>query len=176
MTQWYDGDGDGLGDNQSGNNSDPYLGDSDNDGYPNGADAFPWNPTQFEDLDGDGLGDNTSGTAADPYPDDTDNDGTNNTLDPFPTDATQDTDADGDGYGDNQSGNNPDPSKTIVTTTVLQTTTMISHTIRHKQRIRMATVGVTINQAILLMRSRTSLHNGGFGWRWLWRQRKRRER
>ncbi len=51
-----DNDGDGLGDNQSGNNPDPYLNDSDNDGYDNSVDQFPWNPTQHEDLDGDGLG------------------------------------------------------------------------------------------------------------------------
>ena len=40
-TQWADLDGDGLGDNPSGNDPDPYPGDFDNDGVPDGQDAFP---------------------------------------------------------------------------------------------------------------------------------------
>ena len=44
-TQWVDTDGDGYGDNSTGNN----------------PDAFPNEPSQWEDSDGDGYGDNTGG-------------------------------------------------------------------------------------------------------------------
>ena len=78
-TQWEDNDGDGLGDNQTGTNADPYLNDFDNDGYndsvdilpklasPGDLDAdgcldevdlFPDNPQECFDTDGDGIGNN----------------------------------------------------------------------------------------------------------------------
>ena len=91
-TQYKDSDGDGFGDNQSGNNADDCLlaagtssedrlgcPDSDGDGYsdpssnwlPNDcgedkcADEYKDDATQWKDTDGDGFGDNTSGTLPD---------------------------------------------------------------------------------------------------------------
>ena len=80
-TQWQDMDGDGFGDNLSGERPDycpDTFGksdknerygclDSDGDGYSDilGDDRFPENPTQWEDADKDGWGDNQSGTDAD---------------------------------------------------------------------------------------------------------------
>ena len=80
-TQWQDMDGDGFGDNLSGERPDycpDIFGksdknerygclDSDGDGYSDilGDDRFPENPTQWEDADKDGWGDNQSGTDAD---------------------------------------------------------------------------------------------------------------
>ena len=66
-TQWMDADGDGMGDNQSGNNPDPSLMDQDNDFCPDpvnpdepeeGEDLFPLDPRECFDHDGDGIGDN----------------------------------------------------------------------------------------------------------------------
>jgi hypothetical protein len=100
-TQWRDTDGDGFGDNQSGNNPDDCTGeagnsfedrhgcpDMDGDGWSNGGDAMPVDPTQWQDRDGDGYGDNSTG----------------NNPDAFPDDGTQWSDRDGDGYGDNPVG------------------------------------------------------------------------
>lgn len=67
-----DTDGDGLT-----NDVDP---DDDNDGVPDGADAFPLDPTESRDTDNDGVGDNS---------------------DAFPNDPNETTDSDGDGVGDN---------------------------------------------------------------------------
>ncbi|MGB1490596.1 MAG: hypothetical protein ACPG9O_00800, partial [Candidatus Poseidoniaceae archaeon] len=80
-TQWQDMDGDGFGDNFSGERPDycpDIFGksdknerygclDSDGDGYSDilGDDSFPENPTQWEDADKDGWGDNQTGTDAD---------------------------------------------------------------------------------------------------------------
>jgi len=129
-TQTTDSDGDGYGDNPSGNNPDAFPNDptqttdSDGDGYGdnplgNNPDAFPNDATQTTDSDGDGYGDNQSGNNPDAFPDDptqtTDSDGDGygdnplgNNPDAFPNDATQTTDSDGDGFGDNPLGNNPD--------------------------------------------------------------------
>jgi hypothetical protein len=80
-TQWVDSDGDGYGDNQTGNNPDRFTSDI----------------TQWMDRDGDGYGDNASGNNADLYPDDpdewfdTDLDGIGN---------NEDEDDDQDGYPD----------------------------------------------------------------------------
>ena len=95
VTQWFDADGDGYGDNIWGNMPDSCpeasladgislldrLGcpDLDGDGYsdpddgwgasPNGtADAFPQNRVQWSDLDGDGFGDNAIGSLRDDCP------------------------------------------------------------------------------------------------------------
>lgn len=130
MTQWQDFDGDGFGDNASGNNSDAFPldstqhSDADGDGYgdnPNGtnADAFPNDANQWADSDGDGYGDNQNASNADLWPSDpsqwwdSDGDGYGDNSsgtngDAFPIDGTQWADQDGDGYGDNASGNNPD--------------------------------------------------------------------
>ncbi|MED5308947.1 MAG: hypothetical protein VYA95_06315, partial [Candidatus Thermoplasmatota archaeon] len=66
--------------------------DTDNDGYNDDVDDFPYDDTQWLDSDGDGYGDNSMG----------------NSPDAFPYDNTQWSDADGDGYGDNILGNNSD--------------------------------------------------------------------
>ena len=129
-TQWSDMDGDGHGDNASGNNPDAFPSDGsqwsdvDGDGYgdnPSGAypDAFPTDPTQWSDADGDGYGDNASGNNPDAWPSDStqwsDSDGdgygdnpAGTNGDAFPTDSSQWSDADGDGYGDNPNGTTPD--------------------------------------------------------------------
>ena len=78
ITQWIDQDGDGLGDNQSGLNPDPFLFDSDNDGYNNTEDPLPMYPTPG-DRDNDGIPDED--------------------WDPFDINEWKDTD--GDGTGDN---------------------------------------------------------------------------
>jgi hypothetical protein len=91
VTQWVDGDGDGYGDNASGNNADDcplisgtstengQLGcaDTDGDGYADptatftildGADAFRFDWTQWQDSDNDGYGDNATGNQSDTCP------------------------------------------------------------------------------------------------------------
>jgi len=112
-TQWSDGDGDGFGDNPSGNNADdcPFFHgnssadrtgciDSDGDGYSDpelswsvaqGADAFVDEPSQWADADGDGYGDNFEGLNVDFCTDDA---GTSS-IDRFGC-----PDLDGDGYSD----------------------------------------------------------------------------
>ena len=98
-TQWSDMDGDGYGDNASGNMADAFpndgtqWSDADDDGYGDNAngnypDAFPTDPTQWSDADGDGYGDNASG----------------NNPDEWPSDSSQWKDSDGDGFGDNLNG------------------------------------------------------------------------
>ncbi|MDA8545546.1 hypothetical protein N9K60_02030 [Candidatus Poseidoniales archaeon] len=92
-SQWLDGDGDGYGDNASGNNSD----------------AFPNDSTQWQDSDGDGYGDNLTGNNPDAFPldpsadTDTDGDGDPDTLNP-PSNSVpplvEDLDDDGDGLDD----------------------------------------------------------------------------
>ena len=131
-TQWRDSDGDGFGDNTSGNNPDECPGehgtssidrvgcpDADGDGVSNAGDPFPTDGTQWEDRDGDNCGDNPLGNNPDAFPDDssqcTDSDGDgygDKPISPygdfFPNDSTQWSDFDGDGYGDNSDGNNGD--------------------------------------------------------------------
>jgi hypothetical protein len=126
-TQWSDRDGDGWGDDESGNLND----------------TFPLDSTQWTDRDDDGFGDNEFGNNGDACPDvwgistvdrngcpdrdddgvsdlndafpddptrwqDTDGDGVEDSLDEFPFDPTQDRDRDGDGFGDNDRGSNAD--------------------------------------------------------------------
>ena len=110
-TQSIDSDGDGFGDNQSGNNPDMCISsppgavvnqigcaeselDDDEDGISNDIDLcgeIEWNGT----VDSFGCPD-------------TDEDGYGDLFDAFPEDATQHSDQDGDGYGDNAGGVNPD--------------------------------------------------------------------
>jgi hypothetical protein len=130
ITQDWDNDSDGYGDNISGNNPDYFPSDStqwndtDGDGYGdnqngNNPDRLPNDSTQWQDADGDGYGDNQSGNNPDRLPNDAtqwqdaDGDGygdnpNGNNADAFTSDSTQWSDLDGDGYGDNASGNNPD--------------------------------------------------------------------
>ena len=136
-SQYSDMDGDGYGDDPTGNSPDAFPLDSsqwddqDGDGYgdnPNGnaSDAFPYDSSQWSDQDGDGYGDNATGNYADEYPadstqwEDSDGDGygdnpTGNNGDAFPADSTQWADQDGDGYGDNPAGTTPDSFPTDST-------------------------------------------------------------
>ena len=135
-TQWNDTDGDGFGDEPTGNYADDCpntpgdswqngtLGcpDDDGDGWSNGEDSFTNDSTQWHDVDGDGYGDNSGGTNPDACPTthgnstqggmlgcpDADGDGWADSIDAFPNDDTQHSDQDGDGYGDNSTGNNAD--------------------------------------------------------------------
>ncbi|MBL73097.1 MAG: hypothetical protein CMB41_08130 [Euryarchaeota archaeon] len=90
--------------------------DSDDDGWLDGEDAFPIDPTEWSDTDRDGCGDN-----ADEYPlnpnecADSDDDGVADNEDVFPDDPDEWTDLDSDGVGDNgddcplQPGNSTGP-------------------------------------------------------------------
>ena len=68
--------------------------DSDNDGWSDDVDAFPFESTQYSDRDLDGYGDNQSLEAM--------------LIDAFPSDTTQWNDTDKDGYGDNEFGTQGD--------------------------------------------------------------------
>lgn len=85
-SEWFDNDGDGIGDNADT--------DDDDDGVPDVNDAFPKDTTEWDDTDSDGIGNNA----------DTDDDGDGipddfelaNGLDPLnAADAATDTDGDG---------------------------------------------------------------------------------
>ncbi len=80
-TQYRDSDGDGYGDNISGQSNDDCplefgtssmdrMGcpDQDGDGWSNSGDLFPNEPTQWGDSDGDGYGDETDGKNGDRCP------------------------------------------------------------------------------------------------------------
>jgi len=107
ITQWYDEDLDGYGDNIDG-----FMGDQ-----------FPNDGTQFVDADGDGHGDNPAGTEGDLFPnnadqwEDMDGDGYGDNEqgldgDMFPEEPTQWMDSDLDGYGSNPNGLMPDACPT----------------------------------------------------------------
>ncbi len=136
-SQYSDMDGDGYGDDPTGNSPDAFpldgsqWDDQDGDGYgdnPNGnaSDAFPFDSSQWSDQDGDGYGDNATGNYADQYPadstqwEDSDADGygdnpSGTNGDAFPADSSQWADQDGDGYGDNPAGTTPDSFPTDST-------------------------------------------------------------
>lgn len=86
--------------------------DSDGDGVPDTADAFPRNPSETSNRDGDAVGDN-----ADIFPDDPnewadqDNDGVGDNSDAFPYDPSETSDSDGDGVGDNSDAFPNDPNE-----------------------------------------------------------------
>ena len=129
-TQWNDEDGDGYGDNQTGNSADdcPTIPgtsnrdrrgcpDADGDGFSDENDPYPGDATQWADTDQDGYGDNTLGMGGDGCPmmfgnstlglfgcPDQDGDGYADIEDDLPMDPTQWDDLDGDGYGDNMMG------------------------------------------------------------------------
>ena len=135
-TQWNDTDGDGYGDNASGNLADdcPLISgeswqnntlgciDTDLDGWADQEDAQANDSTQWSDIDGDGFGDNIGGTTPDKCPSlagnstlgnrlgcpDTDGDGWDDVIDKLPNLANQWLDQDNDGYGDNATGPQPD--------------------------------------------------------------------
>ena len=109
--------------------------DDDNDGFPDGVDAFPLDPNESTDSDGDGVGDNSDGCPADPNKTlagicgcgvadtDSDSDGTPDCNDGCPSDPAKiaggicgcgvaDTDSDGDGTPDCNDQCSSDPGKT----------------------------------------------------------------
>ena len=136
-TQWADEDGDGYGDNTTGNLGDDcpnvagasnrdLLGclDVDFDGFSDTNDDYPNDPSQWVDSDGDGYGDNLMGVNGDSCPQangnstmgilgcpDIDGDGYADITDDLPLEPTQWEDLDGDGAGDNSLGLNYDQFK-----------------------------------------------------------------
>ena len=138
-TQWLDSDGDGYGDNSGGNNADDCPNengnsnqnnifgctDTDNDGYADSDDNFPYETTQWLDSDTDGYGDNPNGVRPDSCPNelgnsslnfiwgcpDSDGDGYANSDDELPNVKGQWLDSDNDGYGDNPEGPEYDECK-----------------------------------------------------------------
>tara|TARA_B100000925_G_scaffold80175_2_gene56876 strand:+ start:3602 stop:6499 length:2898 start_codon:yes stop_codon:yes gene_type:complete len=98
-----DEDGDGLSnvdeDTIGSSNRDQ---DSDDDGWLDGEDAFPLDPTEWSDTDRDGCGNNADEYPLDPNEcADSDKDGYADNEDAFPEDPDEWTDLDGDGVGDN---------------------------------------------------------------------------
>ena len=90
--------------------------DSDNDGTPDGQDAFPNDPTETADSDNDGTGDNADAFPNDPTETaDSDSDGTGDNADAFPNDPTEIADTDSDGTGDNADAFPNDPTETADT-------------------------------------------------------------
>ena len=133
-TQHSDQDGDGFGDNATGNNADDCpitfgnstidrLGcvDTDGDGYSDINDDFPTDPTRHLDTDGDGYADFEDDCATVPGTStngsigcfDADQDTWADDDDSFTLDATQWNDTDMDGFGDNANGTNPDACPTV---------------------------------------------------------------
>ena len=136
-TQWRDEDGDGYGDNQSGNSADDCpqtpgasnrdrrgCPDADGDGFSDENDPYPGDATQWADTDQDGYGDNSLGMGGDGCPmmfgnstlgllgcPDQDGDGYADQADDLPLEPTQWNDLDGDGWGDNEMGVNHDEFK-----------------------------------------------------------------
>ena len=135
-TQSTDSDGDGFGDNATGNLADDCPSvygnswqnntfgcvDSDQDGWADQEDSHVDDPSQWSDIDGDGFGDNLGGTTPDACTTtpgnstlgnrmgcpDADGDGWDDVADQLPNLANQWLDQDGDGYGDNATGPQPD--------------------------------------------------------------------
>ena len=126
-TQHIDSDGDGYGDNISGNNPDIFpndpneWNDTDGDDIGDNSDVFPLDPTQWIDTDSDGYGDNQYGYNPDRFPDDpnewndTDGDGIGDNSDTFPLDPNEWNDSDRDGVGDNTDSFPNDPTQQIDT-------------------------------------------------------------
>ena len=83
--------------------TDIYDEDTDGDGFIDGIDRFPLDPTEWLDSDLDGCGDNKDEF---PYDDmeciDTDGDGYGDNYDQFPNDVSEWWDYDDDGFGDNR--------------------------------------------------------------------------
>jgi len=90
--------------------------DSDGDGYGDNSDAFPWDSNEWLDTDGDGVGNNADDDddgdgVSDESDLDNDGDGINDDDDAFPEDPTEWSDTDGDGYGDNSDAFPEDPTE-----------------------------------------------------------------
>jgi hypothetical protein len=137
-TQISDQDGDGYGDNATGNQPDACpiesgtssvdrfgCADEDADGTSDANDAFLGDSSQWSDADGDGYGDNPDGSEPDACPSDSgtstldrfgcidsDGDGASDAYDLWPNDNTQWFDTDGDGFGDEAIGTNGDDCPT----------------------------------------------------------------
>lgn len=117
-SEWFDADEDGFGDNSDdclftfGSSTVDRIGciDSDDDGYSNSGDTFPYDGNEWEDTDEDGYGDNGDACIydfGDSYIDrlgcpDSDYDGYSNYGDEFPYDSSEWYDSDSDGYGNNE--------------------------------------------------------------------------
>ena len=104
-TQWDDSDGDGYGDNPSGNEPDGCINtpgtstqdqfgcvDTDSDGWSDSGDDYPTDFYQWVDADGDSYPDNTADPRSPPA---------YGAVDYLPQNPTQWNDSDGDGWGDN---------------------------------------------------------------------------
>lgn len=104
-TQWNDSDGDGYGDNPSGNEPDGCINtpgtstqdqfgcvDTDSDGWSDSGDDYPTDYYQWVDADGDSYPDNIADPRSPPA---------YGAVDYLPQNPTQWNDSDGDGYGDN---------------------------------------------------------------------------
>lgn len=104
-TQWDDSDGDGYGDNPSGNEPDGCINtpgtstqdqfgcvDTDSDGWSDAGDDYPTDFYQWVDADGDSYPDNIADPRSPPA---------YGAVDYLPQNPTQWNDSDGDGYGDN---------------------------------------------------------------------------
>ena len=137
-TQVSDQDGDGFGDNATGNQADACptdagsssvdrfgCADEDGDGTSDANDAFLGEATQWSDADNDGFGDNPNGSQPDACPNDSgtstldqfgcldaDGDGASDENDLWPDDNSQWFDSDGDGFGDEATGTNGDDCPT----------------------------------------------------------------
>ena len=124
--EWWDTDGDGIGNNGDtdddgdgvGDDRDAYpldaaeSADSDGDGIGDNGDAFPDDPLETSDRDGDGVGDNSDVFPNDPLETvDSDLDGVGDNADAWPMDSRESADTDGDGIGDNA---DPDPDNDRV--------------------------------------------------------------
>ncbi|MCK5559949.1 MAG: PKD domain-containing protein, partial [Thermoplasmata archaeon] len=101
--------------------SPPAPKDSDDDGYNDSIDAFPFDSTQWKDSDLDGYGDNLDGENPDLFPNnpdewsDSDSDGIGDNSDVFPNDSEEWGDSDKDGVGDNNDIFPNDPTEWIDT-------------------------------------------------------------
>jgi len=113
---WGNGEDDSAGDSWTSTSFTTIPIDSDSDGVPDGADAFPDEANETLDTDQDGVGDN-----ADAFPTnanetfDTDGDGVGDNSDVFPSDGNETIDTDQDGVGDNGDQFPLDESETVDT-------------------------------------------------------------
>jgi len=116
-----DSDGDGFHDGIDSFPDDPTEWyDSDDDGYGDNSDAFPWDSEEWLDTDDDGIGNNADDDDDDDGvndDDDLDNDGdgVDDDDDDFPDDPDEWSDSDGDGMGDNSDEFPDDANETTDT-------------------------------------------------------------